>query len=106
MSVVGFSHGGRFEIVGESFAGRIVLDNSSRIILRNVTFEDRGYYKCRNDYSNGVEETKVRLKIGGLFPFYSSARSSNGRQLVECLCLQLDLIMMTDAGSLCNDTSL
>ena len=40
---------------------------SSRIVLRNVKFRDSGFYICRIEYSSESYESKIQLKIEGLF---------------------------------------
>ena len=56
---------GQFKIINNTYLGRLELDNSSRIILRNVTLKDTGLYICRIEYSSESYERKVHLKVGG-----------------------------------------
>ena len=68
MSMLAYYDDGQFKIHNKSYTGRIFVDNSSRIILHNVTPMDNGFYKCRIEYLSGEEdETKIHLKIGGMF---------------------------------------
>ncbi|CAB4017306.1 neural cell adhesion molecule 2 isoform X2 [Paramuricea clavata] len=65
-SMLAFFDDGQFQVADETDTGRrIVVDNSSRIILNNVTVEDSGFYQCRIDYRSGKEvEKNVHLRIG------------------------------------------
>ncbi len=68
MSMLAYYNNGQFKIRNKSYTGRIFVDNSSRIILHNVTPMDNGFYKCRIEYLSGDEdETRIHLKIGGMF---------------------------------------
>ena len=67
-SMLAFYDDGQFQVANETDTGRrIVVDNSSRTILNNVTVADSGFYQCRIQYRSGKEvEKKVHLRIGGI----------------------------------------